>query len=55
MENELSKFFTMQNQRAERNEISTETIKKYFKPIKLFWEMNSNKKLQVTNSNIIKY
>ena len=30
----------MQNQRAERNEISTETIKNYFKPIKLFCEMN---------------
>ena len=40
LENELLKFFTMQNQRAERNEISTETIKNYFKPIKLFCEMN---------------
>ncbi len=41
LENELIKFFTIQNQRAEKGEISTETIKNYFKPIKLFCEMNS--------------
>lgn len=40
LENELLKFFTIQNQRDERNEISTQTIKNYFKPIKLFCEMN---------------
>jgi hypothetical protein len=36
LEHELLKFFTIQNQRAERNEISTETIKNYLKPVKLF-------------------
>ena len=40
LESELIKFFTLQNQRAERGEISTETIKNYLKPIKLFCEMN---------------
>ncbi len=40
LENELLKFFTLQNQRAERKEISTETIKNYLKPVKLFCEMN---------------
>lgn len=40
LEIELIKFFTMQNQRAERGEISTETIKNYLKPVKLFCEMN---------------
>ncbi len=40
LESELLKFFTLQNQRAERKEISTETIKNYLKPIKLFCEMN---------------
>lgn len=38
--NELLKFFTIQNLRAESGEISTETIKNYLKPIKLFCEMN---------------
>ncbi len=40
-ESELLKFFTIQNQRAERKEISTETIKNYLKPIKLFCQMNN--------------
>ncbi|MGD9533456.1 MAG: tyrosine-type recombinase/integrase [Candidatus Nitrosocosmicus sp.] len=40
LEGELIRFFTFQNQRAERNEISTETIKNYLKPVKLFCEMN---------------
>jgi integrase len=40
LELELLKFFRLQNQRAERNEISTETIKNYLKPIKLFCQMN---------------
>jgi integrase len=40
LECELLKFFTLQNQRAERKEISTETIKNYLKPVKLFCEMN---------------
>ena len=40
LEHELLKFFRLQNQRAERNEISTETIKNYLKPVKLFCEMN---------------
>jgi hypothetical protein len=40
LENELFKFFALQNNRAERGEISTETIKNYFKPIKRFCEMN---------------
>ena len=34
LENELFKFFSLQNQRVEKGEISTETIKNYFKPIK---------------------
>lgn len=40
LEGELIKFFTVQNQRDERKEISTETIKNYLKPVKLFCEMN---------------
>ena len=40
LEPELLKFFRLQNQRAERNEISTETIRNYLKPIKLFCQMN---------------
>ena len=40
LETELLKFFRLQNQRAERKEISTETIKNYLKPIKLFCQMN---------------
>jgi F0F1-type ATP synthase assembly protein I len=39
LEQELLKFFRLQNQRAERNEVSTETIKNYLKPVKLFCEM----------------
>jgi hypothetical protein len=31
LENELLKFFTIENQRDERGEISTETIKNYLK------------------------
>jgi len=37
--NELFRFFTVQNKRVERGEISTETIRKYFEPIKRFCEM----------------
>lgn len=40
LENELFKFFSLQNHRVERGEISTETIKNYLKPIKRFCEMN---------------
>jgi hypothetical protein len=40
LELELLKFFRLQNQRAERSEISTETIRKYLKPVKLFCQMN---------------
>jgi len=40
LENELFKFFALQNNRVESGEISTETIKNYFKPIKRFCEMN---------------
>jgi integrase len=40
LENELFRFFVLQNKRVERGEISTETIKNYFKPIKRFCEMN---------------
>jgi hypothetical protein len=40
LENELFKFFSLQNQRVESGEISTETIKNYLKPIKRFCEMN---------------
>lgn len=40
LENQLIKFFVIQNERAERNEISTETIRNYYKPIKLFCDMN---------------
>jgi hypothetical protein len=36
----LLKFFMVQNPRAERSEISTETIRNYLKPIKLFCQMN---------------
>ena len=40
LESELLRFFMLQNQRAERKEISTETIKNYLKPVKLFCLMN---------------
>lgn len=40
LESELMRFFTYQNQRAENKEISTQTIKNYLKPVKLFCEMN---------------
>ena len=40
LETELLKFFIIQNDRAERNEISTETIRNYYKPVKLFCDMN---------------
>jgi hypothetical protein len=40
LESHLLKFFMIQNQRAERNEISTQTIRNYLKPIKLFCQMN---------------
>ena len=36
LENQLIKFFAMQNERAESNEISSETIRNYYKPVKLF-------------------
>jgi integrase len=41
LENELFKFFVLQNQRVERGEISTSTIMNYYKPIKRFCEMNT--------------
>lgn len=41
LETELLKFFMLQNDRAERNEISTETIRNYYKPVKLFCDMNN--------------
>jgi hypothetical protein len=34
LEQELLKFFTLQNKRAENNEMSVETIKNYLKPVK---------------------
>ena len=40
LENELLKFFTIQNQRAENQQISVQTIRNYLKPVKLFCEMN---------------
>jgi integrase len=40
LETVLLKFFIIQNDRAERNEISTETIRNYYKPVKLFCDMN---------------
>jgi integrase len=41
LETELLKFFIIQNDRAERKEISTETIRNYYKPVKLFCDMNN--------------
>jgi integrase len=40
LENQLIKFFASQNQRVERNEISAQTIRNYYKPVKLFCDMN---------------
>jgi hypothetical protein len=40
LENELFRFFTLQNKRVEEGKVSTETIKNYFKPIKRFCDMN---------------
>lgn len=40
LENQLIKFFATQNERAEANEISPQTIRNYYKPIKLFCDMN---------------
>lgn len=40
LENELLKFFTTQNKRAENQEISVETIRNYLKPVKLLCDMN---------------
>jgi integrase len=40
LENELFRFFAYQNKRVDKGEISTETIKNYFKPVKRFCEMN---------------
>ena len=40
LENELFKFFGLQNNRVENGEISTETIKNYYKPLKRFCDMN---------------
>lgn len=40
LENQLMKFFVIQNERAESNEISAQTIRNYYKPIKLFCDMN---------------
>ena len=40
LETHLLNFFAVQNQRAQGGEISTETIKNYYKPIKRFCEMN---------------
>ena len=39
LENQLIKFFA--TQRAQVDEISTETIRIYYKPVKLFCDMNS--------------
>ena len=43
LENELLKFFTIQNQRAERNEISTQTIKNYF--INIFYDIHKKESM----------
>ena len=40
LENQLIKFFASQNERAEGNEISPQTIRNYYKPVKLFCDMN---------------
>jgi hypothetical protein len=40
LEVELLKFFRIENQRAERNEISIETNKNYLKPKRLLYQMN---------------
>ncbi len=40
LENQLIIFFAIQNERAKSNEISTETIRNYYKPVKLFCDMN---------------
>jgi hypothetical protein len=34
-------FFTLQNSRVEKGEISAGTIKNYYKPVKLFCEVNN--------------
>jgi len=39
-EDRLIDFFTFQNERVDKREISANTIKNYYKPIKLFCEMN---------------
>jgi integrase len=40
LENELFKFFGLQNKRVDNGKISTETIKNYYKPLKRFCDMN---------------
>lgn len=41
LESQLIGFFTLQNSRAEKGEIAAGTIKNYYKPVKLFCEMNN--------------
>ena len=41
LESQLIGFFTLQNSRVEKGEISASTIKNYYKPVKLFCEMNN--------------
>jgi hypothetical protein len=41
LESQLIGFFTLQNSRVEKGEISAGTIKNYYKPVKLFCEMNN--------------
>jgi integrase len=41
LESQLIEFFILQNSRVEKGEICAGTIKNYYKPVKLFCEMNS--------------
>ncbi|NOJ29763.1 MAG: hypothetical protein DA328_06295 [Nitrososphaeraceae archaeon] len=41
IENKLIEYFLYHNKRAETGEISVNTIRNYYKPIKLFFEMNN--------------
>ena len=41
LESQLIEFFTLQNNRVENGEITAGTIKNYYRPIKLFCDMNN--------------
>ncbi|HET9773686.1 MAG TPA: hypothetical protein VFP25_01755, partial [Nitrososphaeraceae archaeon] len=40
-EDRLIDFFTFQNERVDKGELSPNTIKNYYKPVKLFCEINN--------------